>query len=63
MPLDSMVSPSAATSTAPTAIARRENLRFMMEPSAPKPNISGTVPRLNTSIDSAPFAGSPVDSA
>jgi hypothetical protein len=39
------------------------NLLLSNELIAPSPNISGTVPKLNASIDKAPCTGSPVERA
>ena len=62
-PCESIESPSTTTSTAPTVMTFRVNFPPSAVLSAPSPNISGTVPRLNSSIDSAPAKGLPVESA
>ena len=62
-PWESIASPSTTTSTAPTRITLFANFLPKAETSEPSPSISGTVPRLNSSIERAPANGLPEASA
>ena len=62
-PLSAMIKPSTITSAALTFIILCVNFLLRRELTAPRPNISGTVPRLKKNMDRAPVRKLPVPRA